>query len=135
MKKLRIIKHERALRDLQSRSEYIRQQSPRAAIRFLNAAEATFRLLAAQPGLSARYDPDLRVLAELPFFPITRFKNDLVFYMPSTDGIEVLRVLHGAQDLQSILFDEFGVGGDDEQGEESCVLATAVQVSLFRRTS
>jgi toxin ParE1/3/4 len=120
MKRRRIVKHEHALRDLEHRSEYIRQHNPRAALRFLDAAEATIRQLAASPGIGARYDPEHPALAELRFFPITRFKNDLVFYRPLADGIEVLRVLHGAQDIQSILAEEFGVEEDagDDQAED-----------------
>src|SRR5208337_2910151 len=34
MKKRRVVKHERALRDLELRSEYIRQHNPRAALKF-----------------------------------------------------------------------------------------------------
>lgn len=118
MKTRRIIKHERALRDLEQRSEYIRQSSPLAALRYLDAAEATFRQLADCPGLGTRYDPDLPVLAEIRFLPITRFRNDLVFYRLLTDGIEVLRVLHGAQDLDRLLLGEFDAGDDaDVEGQ------------------
>ncbi|WP_406699417.1 type II toxin-antitoxin system RelE/ParE family toxin [Singulisphaera sp. Ch08] len=72
---------------------HIRQQNPLAALRFLDAAEATIRQLAASPGLGARYAPEHPALAELRFIPIARFKNDLVYYLPLADGIEVLRVL------------------------------------------
>ena len=99
MKKRRVVKHERALRDLELRSEYIRQHNPRAALRFLNAAEATIRQLAASPGIGTRYDSDHPALAELRYFPITRFKNDLVFYRLAKGGIEIVRVLHGAATL------------------------------------
>lgn len=116
MKTRRIIKHERALRDLEHRSEYIRQQNPRAALRFLDAAEATFRQLAAFPGMGARYDPDHPILAEIRYVPISRFKKDLVFYRPLTDGMEVLRVLHGSQDIPHILAEEFGI--EDDAGDE-----------------
>jgi toxin ParE1/3/4 len=121
MKQRRIIKHERALRDLEHRSDFIHQHSPRAALRFLDAAEATIRQLAAFPGLGVRYDSEHPVLAELRFFPISRFKNDLIFYRPLTDGIVVLRVLHGAQDIQRILAEDFGLeddAGEDEDEEE-----------------
>lgn len=120
MKKPRVIKHERALRDLEHRSEYIRQHNPRAALRFLDAAEATIRQLAALPGSGTRYEPDHPALAELRFFPITRFKNDLVFYQPLPDGIEVLRILHGAQDIHRILAEEFDIEDDasDDRVEE-----------------
>ena len=43
----RIITHARALRDLEERSEFIRQRNPGAAIRFIDAAEAVFRRLTA----------------------------------------------------------------------------------------
>lgn len=32
--------------------------------------------------------------------------NYLIFYRPLPDGIEILRVLHGARDIAAILFDE-----------------------------
>lgn len=117
MKKRRILKHERALRDLEARSEYIRQHNPRAALRFLDAAEATFHLLAAQSGTGVRYDPDHPVLAGIRFSPITRYKNDLVFFLPNVDGIEILRVLHGAQDIHRILAEELGIDDDGDPGE------------------
>lgn len=119
-KKRRIVKHAHALRDLERRSESIRQHNPRAALRFLDAAEATFRLLAASPHIGTRYDPDLPALADLRFLPISRFKNDLVFYRPLADGIEVIRVLHGARDIHSILIEEFGIEEDanEEQQDE-----------------
>lgn len=69
MRKHRIIKHELAVRDLEHRSEHIRQHNPAAALRFLDAAEATFRQLAASSGIGARYDPDHLALAALRLFP------------------------------------------------------------------
>ena len=37
-----------------------------------------------------------------------RFEKHLIFYQPFDDRIEILRVLHGAQDLMA-LFDREGV--------------------------
>jgi toxin ParE1/3/4 len=119
MNEHRVIKHDRALRDLEHRSDYIHQHNLRAALRFLGAAEATIRRLAGSPGIGTRYDPDHPALADLRFFPISGFKNDLVFYRSLADGIEVLRVLHGAQDIHRILAEEFGIeeNADDGQAE------------------
>ncbi len=92
---------------------YIWQDSPLAAIRFLDAAEATFHQIAASPRIGTCYDTENPALAEIRFLPITRFRNDLIFYRPLTNGIEVFRVLHGAQDIPRILAEEF------ESGESS----------------
>ena len=41
----------------------------------------------------------------------------LPFYRPVPGGIEVLRILHGARDIQSILAEEFG-GEDADDDDE-----------------
>jgi hypothetical protein len=37
-----------------------------------------------------------------------------VFYRPIEGGIEILRVLHGARDIQALLAAGFELPGDDE---------------------
>lgn len=34
--------------------------------------------------------------------PISRFRMYIVFYRPAPDGIEILRVIHGARDIESL---------------------------------
>jgi toxin ParE1/3/4 len=100
---------------------YARQASLRVADRFFAEAEATFARLARMPGLGTRYEPDEPLYANLRYFPISRFRAHIVFYrIVPDDGIEVFRVLHGAQDIHGILAEEFGVGEDagDGQAEE-----------------
>jgi hypothetical protein len=55
--------------------------------------------------LGTRDDPEREQLGEPRYFPIVRFRKYLVFYGPRTDGIEVLRVPHGARDLDAVLID------------------------------
>jgi len=38
-------------------------------------------------------------------FPVRGFGKHLVFYRPVEDGIEILRVIHGARDIEA-LFEE-----------------------------
>jgi toxin ParE1/3/4 len=92
---------------------YARKGTVSTARRFLGQAEATFQRLAKAPGIGSRYELDVPIRAELRFFPVSRYRNYLVFYRPVEGGIEVLRVLHGARDLQGILAEEFGI---DEAG-------------------
>ena len=96
---------------------YAREAGLRIADRFLAAAEETFRLLAGMPGMGTRYEHDHPALAELRVFPLSsRFKAYVVFYRPVADGVEIVRVLHGARDLRRILAEEFGI--EEEAGDE-----------------
>ena len=101
--KPRIEKRALAKQDLREQAEYIRQDSPRSALRFLEAAEKAFHDLAMQPGLGIPEVCDSPHLAELRCWPIRGFEKHLIFYFPKPDGIEVIRVLHGSRDIQSIL--------------------------------
>lgn len=85
---------------------YLAERSEQAARRFRVQAEATFGQLAASPGLGTRYEPEDPAYPEVRYFPIMKFPKYLVFYRPVPDGIEVLRVLHGARDIASILEDD-----------------------------
>lgn len=100
---------------------YARKGGIRVADRFIAAAKATFQRLADMPDMGTRYNLDHRAFAGLRFLPLSsRFKVYLVFYRPLANGIEVIRVLHGARDLRGLLDDEFGIdtSSDDDQSEE-----------------
>jgi toxin ParE1/3/4 len=116
-----VVKLLTALRDLDEAADYIRRQSgPERAIRFLREADATFQRLASMPGIGTRYAPDEPVFADLRVFPVSRFKKYLTFYRPIADGVEVLRVLHGARDIEGTLAEDFrlGEGGEDDRPPE-----------------
>ena len=104
-----------ALRDLDEVADDIpRHGSPRRAIRFLREAESTFQRLADFPGLGTLFDPDDPPLADLRFIPVSLYRAYLVIYRPIDGGIKVVRVLHGARDIASILAGELGGIGEDE---------------------
>lgn len=107
----RVDKNDLALADLNELAEYIRRHNPRAALRFLECAEATFWQLAAMPGLGSRYETDNPLYQDLRCFPITKFATRIIYYKPIADGIAVVRVLHGARDVDRVL------GREDEPEE------------------
>jgi toxin ParE1/3/4 len=107
----RIIKSDLALNDLEEQAEYIRQDNPRAALRFLEAAEATFRQLASMPGIGERFETDNPLYQDLRGFPISKFSSRVVYYKPLADGVIIIRVLHGARDVDRIFRLE-----DDSEG-------------------
>jgi toxin ParE1/3/4 len=98
--------HRVAQRDLDECAEYIRRNNPRSALRFLRAARTTMERLLTQPEMGSHYESDEPELADVRFVPISRFRNYLVFYRPTSTSIEVLRVLHGARDTESLLSGE-----------------------------
>ena len=102
----RIIKSDLALNDLDEQAEYIRLRSPRAALRFLEAAEALFGQLASMLGIGERVETTNPLSQGLRGFPISKFPSQIVYYKPLTDGIIVIRVLHGARDVDRILGQE-----------------------------
>ena len=108
----RIIRSDLALADLEEQAEYIRRSNPRAALRFLDAAEATFRMLASMPGLGQGHESENPLYQDLRCFPISKFRAHVVYYKPLADGIIVIRVVHGARDLDQVF------GQEDEAERE-----------------
>jgi toxin ParE1/3/4 len=89
----------------------------RVAERFLTQVEATFVRLAKMPGMGGRYGYGHPALADLRYFPVSRFPKYIVFYQPVAGGIRIIRVLHGARDIAGILAEEFGV--EDDTGDDA----------------
>jgi toxin ParE1/3/4 len=108
-----IRKRPAAFLDLVQAGAYIGRDSLDAELRFYDAAERTFEQLLEAPRVGHPWivrtvaDTDLRVC------PVRGFPNWLVFYRPTDAGIEVVRVLHGARDIDA-LSDEIA-GPDDSE--------------------
>jgi toxin ParE1/3/4 len=93
-----ILKRPRAQSDLVEIWDYIADDSEARADAFLDRIDQKFRTLAQRPGLGRARDE----LAEgLRSFPVGRY---VVFYRPLPEGIEIVRVLHGARDLTAAFF-------------------------------
>jgi toxin ParE1/3/4 len=108
----RVGRHPLAVLDIVELAEFIaRRTSLEAADRFVIAVEKTVELLARMPGLGTQWSSDHPRVADLRFFPVTGFPNHLIFYRRFADGIELVRVLHGARDIASLLESEDDVAG------------------------
>jgi plasmid stabilization system protein ParE len=73
-------------------------------MRFVNAVEADYRRLAEMPGIGAKREEFAR-FPNLRSWPVHGFRNYLIFYLPieiDKKGIEILRLLHGAQNFDAI---------------------------------
>ena len=103
MSQSRILRTPQARLDLVEQYEYLGDGDPELAERFLDKVEETLSRLATYPQSGAIRPSSTPEVSGLRFFPIDSFPQHLVFYKPIADGIEVLRVLHGARDLPPLL--------------------------------
>ncbi len=95
-----VVVRPRALIDLADIWAFIARHSVDHADRFAMLIDSQFRVLARQPRMG-RLRPEL--VTNLRSFPVGRY---VIFYVPLSKGIEIIRVLHGARDIESILLDD-----------------------------
>ena len=97
-----VVVRPRALDDLAEIWAYIADDSPDQAEAFVDLLDSKFQALSRRPGLGRRRrelssDIDIRSLT------VGRY---VVFYLQLSRGIEVVRVLHGSRDIESIFENE-----------------------------
>ena len=94
-----------ALRDLTEQGAYLAENAGlETALRFYEAAEETFRLLAAHPEMGRAREFRNPRLAGVRMCLIKGFGKHLIFSRRTKDGVEIVRVMHGARDIEK-LFD------------------------------
>jgi toxin ParE1/3/4 len=75
--------------------------SPAIATRVVNAITDAFGLLAKFPLMGRSREPDLG--GNRRSFPVN---NDVIFYRAKSGQVQILRVLHGSRDIQSVFASE-----------------------------
>ncbi len=93
----------RAKADLGEIYEFIGADSFGAADRFTVAAEQCFALLLQNPFLGRERPVRIPRLWGLRCFGIPGYRNYLVCYSVDADAVVVLRVIHGARDIEAVL--------------------------------
>ena len=82
--------------DLKATYRYVAEFNPAAAEQLIRTIDEKARLLAVSPLLGVSTD---ELAHNLRRFPIGHYT---LFYRATDDGIEVIRVLHGARDIESL---------------------------------
>jgi toxin ParE1/3/4 len=95
-----------AEQDVASYAEFLQRDSLDAALRFLDAANAAFALLGKTPYIGAPCRYQKPHYEGLRAWPVAGFKKCLIFYRVVSGEVEVIRVLHGARDLQIVFGEE-----------------------------
>ena len=90
-----IVLQPRAKADLSDIWQFIAEDSDDQADAFIDLIDQKFQLLAQQSGLGRRREE----LAEgLRIFPVGRY---VIFYLVIPGGVQIVRVLHGARDIEA----------------------------------
>ena len=92
-----VVVRPRALADLEEIWAYIADDSPDQADAFADLVDSKFQALARRPGMGRRR-PELA--ADLRSFTIGRC---VIFYVAASRRVEIVRVLHGARDLDALI--------------------------------
>ncbi len=88
----------RAARDLEEHCNCIAGDNPEAAARVRQAILHVADFLAQHWELGRRIRKASLRHAQIRWFVVPHFRNDLIFYPPHEETIMVIRVLHAAQD-------------------------------------
>jgi toxin ParE1/3/4 len=94
-----------ARNDLLQLAHWIANDNQDAAQRFLDAAREATDLLAQLPRLGPSGRFRSRGLRRVRIWPIRGFDRILLIYATDRVGIDVLRVVHGARDLDALELD------------------------------
>lgn len=93
----RLLKRPEAESDLEEIWWYIAQDNPNNADIFLDRIQETCLALADFPNMGTNRNNLKMGLRSQPV------GNYLIFYFPLEDGIDIVRVLHGSRDIESLL--------------------------------
>lgn len=105
--RLRLDIRPRADRDLVEIAEHIAADNIDAAIQFLSAARRSMEFLTHSPKAGPEYSQSShRRLSGLRKWSVDGFRHYLIFYRPTSEAIEVVRIVHGARDIPALLADE-----------------------------
>jgi toxin ParE1/3/4 len=92
--------------DISHNYNYLRELSPNSALRFFDATRTTFAEIARNPEIGRKYFVTNPRLQDLRKWQVSGFRKYLIFYRIEKTSVEILRILHGTQDLERILNEE-----------------------------
>ncbi|HSI60642.1 MAG TPA: type II toxin-antitoxin system RelE/ParE family toxin [Ideonella sp.] len=96
----RVLRRPLAGEDIAQIWDYIAEGDLQQADAWVDRLDGKLQLLATQPKMGRARD---ELAPHLRSMPLGRY---LIFYLPLDDGIDVVRVLHSARDLESLFTNE-----------------------------
>lgn len=100
---VRVVQRAQARLDFWSIVEFLATRNAAVAERFIAAVKEFYDFLANWPEAGARLDRDDPDFANVRIWPIKDFRNYLIVYRAAADRVEIIRLVHGSRDLDSLL--------------------------------
>jgi toxin ParE1/3/4 len=91
------------IEDLISLSFYLAESDEELANRFLDACDSTFHFLASNRFVGSLREFENEQLLDVRMWRVKGFEENLIFYLPSADGVKILHVIHSSRDYFRIL--------------------------------
>jgi toxin ParE1/3/4 len=89
--------------DVDQIADYIGERNPTAGRKFILAVRKEFEFLSRWPRAGSERARVPKQLKGLRSWPVKGFRNYLI--LPNDDNIEIIRVLHGARDVDRIIIE------------------------------
>jgi len=100
---VRLLRRPKAVEDAEAIADFLAKDSVASALRFLENTEVTLRFLTKSPQLGGVFSSNHPEFDNLRVWRVKGFSNHIIFYFEHPDAIEVIRILHGARDIDAEL--------------------------------
>lgn len=91
-----------ARKDILESAQFIADENPKAALRFLEAVDKSIEQIRKTPGIGA---PKVIGGKDVRMWIVKGFQKHLIFYTARTDEITIIRVIHSSKDYKNVLRD------------------------------
>jgi toxin ParE1/3/4 len=98
----KIFRKTKAIWDVIKLAEYIGQDSPAAALRFMASVEESLKFLLDHPEIAGIWETSNPRYEGMRVWRITGFPHHLIFYRAVPEGIDVFRICHSSRDLDNL---------------------------------
>lgn len=102
MSERRVYRRPQARTDVLGIVEYIAIVNPDAAYQFIEAVRETEEMLLTMPRMAPASSFGFQRFPDMRHRSVKGFDNYLIFYQPMEHGLDIVRVLHGARDLERL---------------------------------
>jgi toxin ParE1/3/4 len=102
---LDIVVHSLAEDDLLEAANFICTENPEAARKLISTAKEDFIRISEFPYVGKICGFETTQYKNMRYLQISGFRNYLIFYLVTDSTIEIVRILHGARDLETLFED------------------------------